>query len=232
MNRIDLDLPRPRLVLNVCVAALAAVGLSLLSGAAQGQAVVGVPVLTALLTFALLARPAKAAPERWEDDEPITTDPTTGLTTEEIAREALRREFAAAQRGRPLTVALVRLEGLARYRAQHGGPVADQLVRVAGRTLVRHRRGMHVAAARGPEGTFLSILSGSDLQGAGVYAARLRADLMQPRSLPPIEGVSIGIAAFDVSMESPGDLVRRAAYALEKGAEAGGKVMVVGQQRA
>ena len=127
---------------------------------------------------------------------------------------------------------LVRLEGLPRYRAQHGGPVADQLVRVAARTLVRHRRGMHIAAAHAREGMFLAVLSGSDLQGAGVYAARLRADLMQPKALPPFDGVSIGIAAFDVSMESPGDLIRRAMYALEKGAEAGGKVMVVGQQQA
>ena len=158
--------------------------------------------------------------------------PRPDLTTEEVAREALVREFAAAQRGRPLTVALVRLEGLPRYRAQHGGPVADQLVRVAARTLVRHRRGMHIAAAHAREGMFLAVLSGSDLQGAGVYAARLRADLMQPKALPPFDGVSIGIAAFDVSMESPGDLIRRAMYALEKGAEAGGKVMVVGQQQA
>lgn len=232
MNLIDLDLPRPKLVMNVAIAALAAVGLSLLSGVGPGQAVLGVPVLTALLTFALLARPTKPTTERWGDDELVTTDPMTGLTTEEIAREALVREFAAAQRGRPLTVALVRLDGLPRYRAQHGGPVADQLVRVAARTLVRHRRGMHIAAAHAREGMFLSILSGSDLQGAGVYAARLRADLMQPKALPPFDGVSIGIAAFDVSMESPGDLIRRAMYALEKGAEAGGKVMVVGQQQA
>lgn len=231
VNLIDLDLPRSRLVINVAIAALAAVGLTTLTGANQGQAVVGVPVLTALLTFALLARPAKPARDAWDDIEQATTDPMTGLTTEEVAREALAREFAAAQRGRPLAVALVRLEGLARYRAQHGGPVADQLVRVAGRTLVRHRRGMHLAAPHGDrEGMFLSILSGSDLQGAGVYAARLRADLTQPRALPPLEGVSIGIAAFDMSMESPGELVRRAAYALERGAEAGGKVMLVGQR--
>lgn len=230
MNLMNLDLPRPTLVMNVSIAALAAVGITLLAGAARTQAILGVPILTALLSFVLLARPRKPVEGTWEDGEQPTTDPMTGLTTEEVAREALVREFSAAQRGRPLALVLVRLEGLPRYRAEHGQAVADQLVRVAGRTLVRHRRDMHLAAPHGVrEGTFLSILSGSDLEGAGVYAARLRNDLMQLKGLPPHQGVSMGIAAFEMSMASPGDLVRRAAYALEKGSAAGGKVMVMGQ---
>lgn len=229
MNLINFDLPRHALFMNVGIAALAAIGITTLTGG-QGKAAVAVPVLTALLTFALLAwargpegRPARTANR-------TTLDSLTGLATEGVGEEALAREFAAAQRGRPLTVVMIRLEGLPKYRARHGKTVADQLLRVAGRTLRRHRRGMHLTALHGDtEGTFLAILSASDREGAAVYAARLRRDLMRIGGLPEHDGVSIGIAPYDLSMASPSELVRNAAYAMAKGAAAGGKVMVMGE---
>jgi GGDEF domain-containing protein len=92
---------------------------------------------------------------------------------------------------------------------------------------------MHVAARHGGrEGTFLSILSDSGSEGATIYAARLRRDLLRLQGMPEPEGVSVGIASFDMSMGSPGELVRKAAFALEKGAAAGGKVMVMGSGEA
>lgn len=231
MSTINLDLPRRALILHASIAALAAVGITTLAGA-DAQAIVGIPVLTALITVALLSVSGERKEAVWrEEEEPATTDRMTGLTTEEVARDALAREFAAAQRGRPLTIALIQLEELSKYRARYGDAVADQLVRVAGRTLVRHRRGMHLAAPHGDRpGTFMSILSGVDQEGGAVYAARLRGDLMQLDPLPAHEGVSIGVASFDMSMTTPGELLRRAAFALEKGVQAGGKVMVVGQR--
>lgn len=227
MNLINYDLPRRALIMNVGVAALAAIGITSLAGA-QGQAVMAVPLLTALLSFALLAR-AQAPDGRASTADAATLDPLTGLATVDVGEEALAREFAAAQRGRPLTVVLVGLEGLPLYRARHGNAVADQLLRVVGRTLHRHRRGMHVTALHGErEGTFLSILSASDREGAAVYAARLRRALMRLPGLPEHAGASIGIASYDVSMASPSELVRNAAFAMAKGAAAG-KVMVMGE---
>ncbi|MFW5947944.1 MAG: GGDEF domain-containing protein [Gemmatimonadota bacterium] len=230
MKLINVDLPRGALILNVCIAALAAVGITSLIGG-RGQAIFAVPVLTVILTLALLlqTREISAWARRVLAGPTVTRDPLTGVATEEVAEEVLAREFAAAQRGRPLAIVLIRLEGLPRYRVEHGQAVADQLLRVTGRTLAQHRRGMHVAARHGGrEGTFISILSGSDRDGAAVYAARLRQELLRLKGLPELSGVSVGIAAFDMSMASPRELVRKAAFALERGAAAGGKVMVVG----
>lgn len=225
MNILNMDLPRYALVLNVGIAGLAAVGLTLLTGS---DALVGTPLLTALLTLALLATPGKRGHRTRRIDTDATSDPLTGLTSEEIGREALDREFAAAQRGRPLTIALLRLESLPKYRARHGRAVTDQLLRVAGRIIARHRRGMHLTACHNVrDGTFLSVLSGSDRDGAAVYAARLRNDLLRLKGIPPCDGVSIGIASFEMSMASPDDLLGAAAYALEKASEGGGKVMAV-----
>lgn len=227
MNILNMDLPRYALVLNVGIAGLGAIGLTLLTGS---DAMVGTPLLTALLTLALLATSGKSGHRTSRIEMEATSDPLTGLTSEEVGREALDREFAAAQRGRPLTIALLRLEGLPKYRARHGRTVTDQLLRVAGRIIARHRRGMHLTACHNaPDGTFLSVLSGSDRDGAAVYAARLRNDLLRLKNIPPCDGVSVGIASFEMSMASPDELLRAATYALEKASEAGGKVMVVGR---
>lgn len=227
MNLIKIDVPRHVLLVNLSIAALASVGFTFLTGGPW----VGIPLLAVIFTAALVLAPRiRVAGADTAADIIALRDPHTGLTTEAIARETLTREFAAAQRGRPLTLVLLRVEGLTGYGARHGKAVADQLLRVTGRTMSGHLRGMHVASRHsGRPGTFVSILSGSDAEGASVYAARLRRDLMGTKRLPVPDGVSIGIASFDLSMTSPQDLVRKATYALEKGAAAGGKVVVVGQ---
>lgn len=227
MNLINLGLPRHVLIVNVSIAALASVGFTFLTGGPW----VGIPILLGLFTAALVLVPRiRVAGADAPADVIAMRDPNTGLATEGIARETLTREFAAAQRGRPLTLVLLRVEGLTSYGARHGKAVAEQLLRVTGRTMSSHLRGMHVASRHSHRpGTFLSILSGSDAEGASVYAARLRRDLMTLKGLPVPEGVSIGIASYDLSMKSPQELVKKVTYALEKGAAAGGKVVVMGQ---
>jgi diguanylate cyclase (GGDEF)-like protein len=228
LNRINVDLPPRVLATNLAVATFAALGITSLAGD-QARAPIAVPILTLLLTAALFIVPRLPKSGSRRKDEEIR-DPLTGVATEAVGQEALAREFAAAQRGRPLTVVLVRLEGIGRYRARHGRTVTNQLLRVAGRTFLRHRRGMHLTARHsGREGTFMSILSATDREGAAIYASRLRRDLMQIKGVPAHGAVSIGIASFDLSMESPRELVRKAAFALERGAAVGGKVMVVGK---
>lgn len=227
MNQINVDLPRHALMTNVGIATLAAVGVTSLIG---GPPLLAVPVLAALLTYALVVWARGPEGRSRRAGRGTTMDPLTGVATESVGEEALAREFAAAQRGRPLTIVLLRLEGLPKYRARHGKVVADQLLRVAGRTLARHRRDMHLTARQaGRDGTFLSILSASDPEGAAVYAARLRRDLLRLPGLPDHDGVSIGIASYDRGMASPSELIRNATYAMEKGAAAGGKMMIMGE---
>lgn len=215
----------------MAVAALGAVGITaLLPGTGGASAFLMVPILTLLLAVGLLWLMRQTVDRtRREAGGTATTDADTGVATVSVGERVLGLEFAAAQRGRPLTVVLIRLEGLPRYRARHGRAVADHLLRHAGRTLQRHSRGMHLAARHeGDEAAFLAILSGSDREGATVYAARVRRELMRLPGVPEPEGVSVGIASFDQSLESPGALLAKAALALNKGGEGGGKIVVMG----
>lgn len=233
MNQINLDMPRGTIVAQVVVAALAAVGLISLVPPAGGreQAMIVVPILTALLAVALVLRTrASIRRARKEAGSATATDPLTGVATVATGEQVLDMEFSAAQRerGRPLSVVLIRLEQLSEYRARHGQVVTDKLLREAGRILDSHRRGMHLTARyAGDPGTFLSVLSGVERDGAAVYATRVRRDLLRIQGVPRPVGISVGIAAYDMSMKSPQQLLRRAAFALKKGTAAGGKVVVV-----
>lgn len=237
MNPLSLfssDLPRSAVAMHLIVAGLAAVGmLSIVPpSGGRGQAVVVVPILTVLLAVVLVLRTRETVNQaRAEAESATTTDPVTGVANAGTGEEVLRMEFAAAQRdqGRPLTIVLIRIEELARYRSTHGDVVTSRLLREAGLVLGQHRRGMHMTARSAKEpGTFVSILSGVDREGATIYATRVRRDLMRIRGLPRPVGISVGIAAHDMTMASARDLVRKAAFALKKGAAAGGKVVVVG----
>ena len=232
MNPIDLELPRRALVLHVLLAGLAAVGLMFLFPPSGGrdQAALVLPALTVLLALGTIIAVHRLVDEARDEGRSATiTDPDTGVATAQAGEEALRREFNAAQRGRRLTVVLFRVEDLGRYRAVHGRVLADQLLRNVGRTLARNRRGMHVVAERPDEpGTFISILAGVDVDGASVYAKRVQRQLLQLGGHPEPAGISVGVAPFDLTMESPDDLLRRAAFAMRKGAGSG-RVVAVGQ---
>lgn len=234
-SQISFDLPRSAIAIHLAVAGLAAVGMLTLippSGGGQ-QALIAAPVLTVLLAGVLVLRMRETVDQaRKEAGSSTATDPLTGVATAAAGEQVLRMEFAAAERDRErvLTIVLIRVEQLDRYRAEHGQVVTDKLLKETGSVLNQHRRSMHLAArsAREP-GTFLSILSGVDRDGATIYATRVRRDLLRLQSAPRPVGISVGIATYDMSMRSARDLVRKAAFALKKGAAAGGKVVVVGQ---
>lgn len=233
MDQAKLALPRTTILMHLGVAILAAVGLTSLmpDSDGSGQAVVLVVLVTALLALALGVRTRVTVDRAHEEGgRAATTDPVTGVANAAVGEQALEREFAAAQRGRTLSVALIRIEDLGSYRKTHGRAVTDQLLRTAGRVLGRHRRGMHLAARYGTRpGTFLSILSGIDGDGAAVYGARVRREISAVHGVPRPTAVNVGIAVFDMSLESPEELLRRAEYALGRGAESGGKVVAVGE---
>jgi diguanylate cyclase (GGDEF)-like protein len=233
VNQIDADMPVGLVVGSAILAALAAVGLLTLVPlpGTGGMPAVGIGVLTVMLTGGLVVGGRRMVDQARRDAlMNATRDPQTGLATAFAAEQMLEMEFAAAQRGRPLAIVMTRLEQYPRYKAKHGRAVAKQLLRLAGRTLAKHRRGMHMAAHHGRgEGTYLAILSGMDLDGACVYARRIRRDLTSLRGLPEPPNVSVGIVAYDMSMSSPAELVEQAERALAKASEGGGKILVYGQ---
>lgn len=233
MNRTQTVLPVGAMAGSMTVAGLAAVGAIFLvpSSITADLPWVVFPALTAMFALGLLMTGQRAVVQaRREAEESATTDPDTGLATYVAAERVLELEFAAAQRGRPLTVALIRVEQLPVYTRKHGPVVTRQMLRLASRALRKHRRGMHLTAHYGHgDGTFLTILSGLEPDGACVYAQRVRREIMALRGVPSVPPVSVSVVAFDMSMKSPITLMEQAERALAKAGEAGGKVVVMGQ---
>jgi diguanylate cyclase (GGDEF)-like protein len=231
VNRSDAYLPITLVAGNAAVAILAAVGAVFLLPMPEARDLSGiaVPMLTlAIGTGLFLGGRRIALIARNDALRRSSTDPATGLSTVPAADRTLSLEFAAAQRGRPLTVVLFQVNEIRDYASRHGQAVAEQLLRSAGRVLAKNRRRMHVAAHHGAgRDTFLAILSGMDVEGASIYARRMRREIMTLPGAPEPPSVAVGIAMYDMSMADQRDLVDQAQRALEKGCQAGGKVVVM-----
>jgi GGDEF domain-containing protein len=213
------------------VGGLAAFGLvSLLPSSGSAVPLTAATVLLALALTAALAmtttRTMRSAQQAALSH--ATSHPLTGLGTPHVAAMMLGVAFAAAQRGRPLTVVLIRFEEFPRFAARSGRLTAELLLRSSGRVLRKHTRSMHTTAHHGSDdATFIAILSDIGVEGACVFAKRARRELM---NLPGVEtpAVSAAVVGFDLSMASPADLLLRAERALAKASEAGGKIIAVG----
>jgi GGDEF domain-containing protein len=157
-----------------------------------------------------------------------TAHPLSGLATPQVAELVLGTSFAAAQRGRTLTVVLLRVEEFPRYGARHGRASAEMFLRGAGRIFRKHTRRMHTTAHWGTgDATYLTILSDIPVDGACIFARRVRKELAALPG-PGAPAISVAVVGFDLSMESPADLMGRASRALAKAGEAGGKIIAVG----
>jgi diguanylate cyclase (GGDEF)-like protein len=152
-------------------------------------------------------------------------DPITQLGTPRLAELTLETEVAAARRGRPLSVVLVRVES--------GRTASDNLLRTAARVVRRRTRSMHLPAHHGrSKDTFLVVLSGVPVGGACIYAKRLRGDLAAVTGFADPVTASIGVAAFEPDITVPAELVDRAERALARAAAGGGKIVVAGRRAA
>lgn len=233
MNQTDPDLPLALVAVQATVAGFAALGfISLVPVATTpGTFLIVVPVLGITSSAGLLFAGRHVAERaRRVATQNALVDPLTGLATRYAAEHALHAEFAAALRGRPLSVVLVRIEQFPTFAGRHGRPMADRLSRSAGRVLKKHTRDMHTTGQHGRhDGTYLSVLSGVPLDGACTFAKRVRRDLMALPGLPEPLVVSSSVVPYDVSMKSADELVESAERALAKGAQNGGKIMVLGQ---
>jgi diguanylate cyclase (GGDEF)-like protein len=232
MIRHDAALPLALVAFQAAVAGLAALGfLSLVPVATTpGTLVVVVPLLGVSATAGLvMVGEHAAARRRGVAVRHALRHPLTGLVTRDYTEQTLAAEFAAAQRGRGLTVVLFRIEQFPRLAVRHGRPAAERVLRAAGRVLQAHTRGMHTSGHHGPhEGTYVSILSGTAVDGACVFAKRVRRDLMALTGMPEPLVVSAGVIAYDVSMASVKELVDGAEHALVKAAAGNGKIVVLG----
>jgi len=141
------------------------------------------------------------------------TDELTGLPNRRYARLTLAREFAAAVRGRPLTVAMFDLDRFKAFNDRHGHRAGDQALRAFGDVLVAGTRQMDLSARYGGE-EFLTILSSCEPTGALAFAGRVRAALAAHPDNPHGLTVSVGLAGYDPGLQSIDQLLEAADAAL------------------
>ncbi len=139
------------------------------------------------------------------------TDPLTDLPNRRHLDLHLRREVAAARRGRHVCVVLFDLNDFKLHNDRLGHVVGDQILRYFGRILLSETRAMNLAARYGGD-EFISVLTDIPRKGAVSHAKRVERRVA---SHPQLSGygltVSYGLAEFDpVKMFEIEDLVQAA----------------------
>lgn len=158
--------------------------------------------------------------ERASVEDLALTDVLTHLPNRRHARIFMENEFGAAQRGRPLTLALFGLDHFKEYHDRYGQQAADEVLTLFAGLLASTTRRMNLSARYGSE-EFLAILAGSEEEGAVVFGERIREGAL---ALPLKQGsitVSVGIASYHPSMQSADDLIAAADLALYRAKEEG-----------
>jgi diguanylate cyclase (GGDEF)-like protein len=140
------------------------------------------------------------------------TDPLTGLPNRRHMDILLEKEFAAAERGRALTVVLFDLDDFKVFNDTAGHQAGDDALRRFASILAGQTRAMNLAARYGGD-EFIVILSDTDSDGGHALVDRVLDGMSRDPSLDRI-GASAGIASYRPGMLAPADLVRAADEAL------------------
>ena len=138
------------------------------------------------------------------------TDPLTGLSNRRHLELHLSQEFAAARRGRPLTMVLFDLNDFKRYNDTLGHLAGDEALRAVGEVLSGETRAMNLVARYGGD-EFVAVLSDTSAEGGRLFAERVKRRL---RSHPLVRetelSFSAGVAEFSDSMLEVPELVEAA----------------------
>lgn len=193
------------------------------AGGTIGQAAIyaaGIITLAALLGFLENQALAEAAAE---GRRAASRDPVTELASGAVAEHFVASEYAAAQRGRHVTVVIFGLDHFDAFAVSHGGAAADRAVREFGQLLKRLTRRMNLSARYGWRAdTFISVLSDSDAEGAEVFVQRVRSGMAECNARMPMPTVSVGLAEYDPAISSPEEFVEWAESALAEARSEGG----------
>lgn len=153
------------------------------------------------------------------------TDPLTGLYNRRQLDLRLGQEFAAAKRGRALSVVLFDVDGFKAFNDREGHLAGDAALAAVGRLLADETRAMNLAARYGGD-EFIVVLSDTGAEGAAHHVERVMRRLAEdPEFRNTGLGLSAGCSTFTPDMERPEDLVALADQELyrEKGRPTGSK---------
>ena len=168
--------------------------------------------------------------DRDEVEDMAFTDLLTHLPNRRHARLFLDNEFAAAERGRTLSLVLFDLDHFKAYNDRFGHGAGDAALRVFAEILARTTRRMDLSGRFGGE-EFLSVLTSTDTEGALIFADRIRAALASSRLSRGSLTVSAGAATYHPTMRSPDELLAAADDALYQAKREGrNRVRLFGRQ--
>lgn len=155
-----------------------------------------------------------------------TTDPLTGLRNRRYLTEVLSVEFLRAKRYHtPLSVVMADIDHFKEVNDRHGHAAGDSVLEAVGGILKRRLRGSDHGGRYGGE-EFLMVLANADVDGAAIFAERLRQEV-EATELGAESGssisvtLSLGIAALGAEHQTPGDLVSHADEAMYRAKQAG-----------
>ena len=138
------------------------------------------------------------------------TDPLTNMPNRRHMAMFLEKEFAAARRGRQLSVLLFDLDHFKQYNDQQGHQAGDAALQAFANVLIANTRAMNLAVRYGGD-EFITILADTDRRGALTHAKRIMLE-MEKDPLLAKAGVRacVGVASYDPTMNSFEDLIRSA----------------------
>lgn len=156
-------------------------------------------------------------------------DPVTSLPNRRHGELFLEREYAAAVRGRTLSIVLFAFDGFTRFNAEHGTNAGDGVLRAFGTLLRGHTRRMNLAT-RWSSDSFLCVLGDTDDEGALIFAALMQERLRAAGTTTSLPTISAGVAMYRPDVGELDELVQRAEQALQAAASAGGdRVRIYGR---
>jgi len=148
-----------------------------------------------------------------------SVDTLTGLRTRRYVSDLLSVEFLRARRyGTALSVLMADLDHFKAFNDEYGHPGGDAVLRGVSSQLIAMLRRTDVAGRYGGE-ELIIVMPQSDLAGAAEMAERWRSKVESTKFEMPDDRetrvtVSIGVATFCASFETPEDLITAADNAL------------------
>lgn len=185
------------------------------------------PTFAALTRFTALAAVAAGYARLHDQINALSLiDPLTGTPNRRQLAMYLEKEFAAARRGRKLTVLLFDIDDFQQFNKTNGRQAGDAVLRAFGEMLVGQTRAMNLAA-RFEDDAFIVALADADRRAGFIHASRIaRAAENHPLIGPSGIHASVGIASYAPRMKSFEDLIAAAQKDLEARRTGGGRLTI------